>query len=611
MSKEPIQRRLVAILAADVVGYSRLMELDEASTMTDLKMRWAEVVEPVVASHQGRIFKRIGDGMLVEFGSAVAAVECAAELQKAMAAVHDDDPADRRIMLRIGVNLGDVMVEGSDLYGDGVNVASRIEGLAVPGGVAISNAVHEHVHGRVSIDFVDSGSHEVKNIERPLHIWSWSPNAEATTASAGRAPHPPRSKPSIAVLPFDNMSEDSEQGYFADGITEDIITDLSKVSGLFVIARNSSFAYRGQAPDVRKVSRELGVRYVLEGSVRKVAGRVRINAQMIDGTTGGHLWAERFDRDLEDVFAVQDEVTRTIVDALKVKLTAGEEARRENRAKVDPEAYDLLVRARQTVLQLRPEAAREARRMLERVIEIDPDLALPYARLAIISFAEYANRWNDATDDNLKRALELARKAVDTDATEPQGFVSLSMALSWLRRLDEAQAAAERAVALAPNLADAQTCLGNILDFQGRHEDAVAHYTRAYQLDPQFDMSLHFLGRALLALGRFDEAETAFKRRLTLDAALGHVALLSCLPIRSYRTPRGCAPLLAGDAERQPRLFGRTPAPGLALQGSRSRRSPRRRPAQRRHRLAVVCLAAAKRESGGKVSSVSSQGRDS
>jgi adenylate cyclase len=518
MSKTPIQRRLVAILVADVVGYSRLMEQDEIATLAELKVRWSEVVEPLLAQHQGRIFKRIGDGMLVEFGSAVAAVECAVELQKAMAVANGDAPADRHIVLRIGVNLGDVMVDGSDLYGAGVNEASRIEGLAAPGGVAIANAVHEHVRGRLSIDFVDGGRHEVKNIERPLHIWTWLPDAgtAATLEAASGAPQSLPSRPSIAVLPFDNMSGDPEQGYFADGITEDIITDLSKVSGLFVIARNSSFAYKGLAPDIRKVSRELGVRYVLEGSVRRIASRVRITAQMIDGTTGGHLWAERYDRDLEDVFAVQDEVTRTIVDALKVKLTAGEEARLENRGKIDPEAYDLIVRSRQTSLQLRPEAAMEARRMLERVIEIDPGLAISYARLSIISFAEYANQWNDATAENLTRALELARKAIETDDTEPQGFISLAVALSWMRRLDEAEQAAERALALAPNLADAYTGLGNIRDFQGRHEDAVALYTRAYRLDPQFDMSLHFMGRALLALGRFGEAEIAFKRRLTL-----------------------------------------------------------------------------------------------
>jgi adenylate cyclase len=312
------------------------------------------------------------------------------------------------------------------------------------------------------------------------------------------------------------MSGDSEQGYFADGITEDIITDLSKVSGLFVIARNSTFAYKGQAPDIRKVSRDLGVRYVLEGSVRRAAGRVRINAQMIDGTTGGHLWAERYDRDLEDIFAVQDEVTRTIVAALKVKLTAGEEAIREHRGKVDPEAYDLLVRAGQTMLRLQPDAAAEARQMLERVIEIDPNLALAYARLSMITFADYANQWNGATVENLTRALELAQKAVDTDANEPQGYISLALALAWRRDLDEAARAAEHALALDPNSGNAHTALGNMREFQGRPEDAVVLYESAYRLDPQFDMTLHFLGRALLSLGRYDEAEAAFRRRLGL-----------------------------------------------------------------------------------------------
>ena len=297
--------------------------------------------------------------------------------------------------------------------------------------MAISDGVHEHVHGRVGIDFVDSGNHEVKNIERPVHIWSWSPNGRRrpTASAAPERRRRCRSKPSIAVLPFDNMSGDPEQGYFADGITEDIITDLSKVSGLFVIARNSSFAYKGQAPDIRKVSRELGVRYVLEGSVRRAADRVRINAQMIDGTTGGHLWAERYDRDLEDIFAVQDEVTRTIVDALKVKLTAGEEARRESRGKVDPEAYDLLVRARQTVLQLRPEAADGS---APDAGARDRDRPGSGARLcAARRSSPSPNTPTSGTarrDDNLTRALELARKAIDTDDDRAAG---LSSRLRW------------------------------------------------------------------------------------------------------------------------------------------------------------------------------------
>jgi adenylate cyclase len=518
MATEHIRRRLAAILAADVVGYSRLMERDETATHTALTARWKEVLEPLVKQHQGRVFKRTGDGVFVEFGSAVNAVECAAALQGAMKAANEDMPEDRAIVLRVGVNLGDIMVEDSDLFGDGVNIAARLEMLADPGGVAISDSVYQHVHGRVGIDFVDSGLHEVKNIERPVHIWTWSPNGRTKAAARiiVEAPPPLPARPSIAVLPFDNMSGDPEQGYFADGITEDIITDLSKVSGLFVIARNSSFAYKGMAPDIRKVSRELGVRYVLEGSVRRAANRIRINAQMIDGTTGGHLWAERYDRGIEDIFAVQDEVTRTIVSALKVKLTPSEEARREGRAKVDPEAYDLLVRSRQTMLQLNAQASWESRGMLERVIALDPNLAAAYARLSIITFAEYVNRWNDATPENLTQAMELARKAIELDDTEAQAHISLAIALTWARRLDEAERSAERAVALDSNSADAFTSLGNIRDFQGRHEDAVALYTRAHRLDPQFDMSLHFLGRALLTLGRFDEAEIAFKKRLTL-----------------------------------------------------------------------------------------------
>ncbi len=518
MPNDPIRRRLAAILAADVVGYSRLMERDETATHIQLTARWREVLDPLVERHHGRIFKRTGDGVFVEFGSAVNAVECAVALQQAMKTANSDMPEDQAIVLRVGVNLGDIMVEDSDLFGDGVNLAARIEMLADPGGVAISNGVFQQVHGRVGVEFVDSGSHEVKNIARPVHIWTWSANGRADGVSEAVADTPPQlpAKPSIAVLPFDNMSGDPEQGYFADGITEDIITDLSKVSGLFVIARNSSFAYKGQAPDIRKVSRELGVRYVLEGSVRRVANRVRINAQMIDGTTGGHLWAERYDRGIEDIFAVQDEVTRTIVSALKVKLTPSEETRREGRAKVDPEAYDLLVRSRETMLQLSAQASREARGMLERVIAIDPDLPAAYARLSIIAFAEYVNRWNDATPENLPQAMELARKAIEIDGAEAQAHISLALALTWMRRLDEAEGHAERAVALDPNSADAYTSLGTVRDYQGRHEDAVALYTRAHRLDPQFDMSLHFLGRALLTLGRYDEAEIAFKRRLTL-----------------------------------------------------------------------------------------------
>jgi adenylate cyclase len=510
------QRRLAAIMSADVVGYSRLMGRSESATLARLKAARAEVVDPAIAEHDGRIVKTTGDGLLIEFSSAVDAVQCGIALQSAMAGRHDNVEEADLLQYRVGIHVGDIIIDDNDLFGDGVNVAARIEGLAEPGGVAISDVVNEHVRGRIDVAFVDRGEHEVKNIDRPLHVWGWSPGNGAASADLLLAEPALPQKPSIAVLPFDNMSGDPEQGYFADGITEDIITDLSKVSGLFVIARISSFAYKGQSHDIRKISRELGVRYVLEGSVRRGGSRVRINAQMIDGQTGGHIWADRYDRDLEDIFEVQDEVTRTIVTALKVQLTAGEVTDRERRRKINPEAYDLLVRARATMLQLRPESSLEARGILERVIALGSGQALAYGRLSMITFAEFANRWNGATSENLPRALELAEKAIAHDESEPQGHIARALVLAWMRRLPEAEKSAERAIELDPNFAEGYVCLGGVREYMGQCESAVALYTRGHRLDPQFDMALHFMGRALVILGRYDEAEIVLNKRLAL-----------------------------------------------------------------------------------------------
>jgi adenylate cyclase len=515
MSEQQIKRRLAAILAADVAGYSSMMSSDEAGTIAALRRVWAEIFNPAVASHHGRIVKMMGDGALVEFGSAVDAVECAVSVQRAMR--DQRTTAQKSIEFRIGLNLGEIVIEEDDIFGDGVNVAVRLEGQAPQGGILVADVVHTQVLGKVSVTFSDSGEIKLKNIDRPVRAWRWGgrdtkpfgkPLSGLTASQA--------EKPSIAVLPFDNLSGDPEQGYFADGITEDIITDLSKISGLFVVARNSSFIYRGQATDLRKMSRELGVRYVLEGSVRRAAGKVRINAQMIDATTGGHIWAERYDRDLEDIFAVQDEVTRTIVSTLRVKLTADEEARRGKRSKIDPEAYDLLIRANQNIRQFRPEALMEARGMLERVIEIEPGSAIAYSRLSLIHFVEYVNQWHGPWVDHLPRVLRLARRAVEMDESEPLAHDALSIGLLWSRCHDEAQRAAERMIELDPNFASGYMELGNVHHFKGEHERAVELYRQAHRLDPQFDLSLQFLGRALLVLGRFDEAEAAFKRRLAL-----------------------------------------------------------------------------------------------
>ena len=340
-------RRLSAILAADVVGYSRMMGADEAGTLAALKHHREAVFDPAVAEHNGRVVKLIGDGTLVEFASVVDGVRCAIAIQRAARAQAEASG----IVLRIGVNLGDVIVDGDDIYGDGVNVAARLEPLADPGGICIASIVSESVGKRVDVNFRDGGEVTVKNIERPIRVWKWHPDidpiAQQVRPAQGSSEPSKAERPSVAVLPFTNMSGDFEQEYFSDGISEDIITDLSKVAGLLVIARNSSFAYKGKNPDIRAVGRELGVKSVLEGSIRRAGNRVRITAQLIDAADGGHLWAERYDRDLTDIFAVQDEVTRSIVDALKVALTPSEIARISDSPTRNIEAHDLFLKGRE------------------------------------------------------------------------------------------------------------------------------------------------------------------------------------------------------------------------------------------------------------------------
>ncbi len=513
MPGERTQRRLAAILAADVAGYARLMRADEEGTLARLKALRAEVIDRRLDEHGGRIVKLMGDGMLVEFASVVDAVRAALEMQRALAEGDQGVPQASRIAFRVGINLGDVIIDGDDIHGDGINVAARLEGLAEPGGVCLSGGVYDQIRDRLDEAFEDLGEREVKNIDRPVRVWRWVAGAAAPTSTPAPAPAPPE-KPSIAVLPFDNMSGDPEQGYFADGITEDIITDLSKVSGLFVIARNSSFAYKGKQVDVREVCNALGVRYVLEGSVRKAGNRVRITAQMIDGLSGGHLWAERYDRDLADIFAVQDEVTREIVGALRVALTAGEESHRERRRKVDPEAYDLLVRGRTRMFQFTAAAVDESRVYLNRAIAIDPDLAAAHALLSLANSVEYVNGWNDAGPDRLKEAVEIAERACRIDPAEPQAFHALALANVWLGNLDAAARAVERAVGLNPNFAGGYAALGQVRDFSGDHEGAIECLERALKLDPHYPIALPLLGRAQFALGRDGEAAANFEERI-------------------------------------------------------------------------------------------------
>jgi TolB-like protein len=461
MDEPRTQRRLAAVLATDVVGYSRLMEEDEAGTMSTLKARQKEVLQPAVRRHEGRIFKLAGDGALVEFGSAVNAVECAIDLQQAMAEANRALPNDRHVILRVGINLGDVIVEGSDLYGDGVNVAARLEGLAEPGGICVSRSVYDQVKRKVDVDFEELGPKPVKNISEPVHVYAVRSRAgapERDTAGPDRPPLPLPAKPSIAVLPFTNVSNDPEQEPFADGMTEDLITDLSRNAGLFVIARNSTFAYKGKSVDVRRIAQDLGVRYLLEGSARRAAGRVRINVQLIDAAVGSHIWAERFDRGLEDIFAVQDEVTGNIVEALVGRLSAPPRKRPKSL-----KAYDICVRAR-ILNEQSPLSSREAYLLLKRAIALDPFYAEAHSLLA-------TNRWiawvhfGEPEQPSRSHAMELAEKAVALDPDDARSRSVLGLVLAYDRRFAEAEAAFKAALDLDPNDADTWANLSDMSTF--------------------------------------------------------------------------------------------------------------------------------------------------
>jgi adenylate cyclase len=442
-------------------------------------------------------------------------------------------PEAERIAFRIGVNLGDVIVEGDDIYGDGVNIAARLEGLAEPGGVCISAKVHEEVRDRLELAFEDLGEQEVKNIARPVRVYRvvLSPGGEPGQPSGG-APTPSLpDKPSIVVLAFQNMSGDPEQEYFADGIAEDVITDLSKVSGLFVIARNSAFAYRGKAVNLQEVSRELGVRYVLEGSVRKAGNRVRITAQLIDGASGGHVWAERYDRELTDIFEVQDQVTREIVGALKVHLTADEQRRLEKQGTDSVEAYDWFLRGRELIWPHTREGLVQARPFLERASALDPNFALPLAYLAFAHVQEYINRWSADPERSLQTAASLAARAVELDGAEPHAHFCRSIVHIWQKQIDRAIADARRAVALDPNFADAYAALGVALHYAGRAAESLEQFERTTRLNPHFPpIVLFFMAQDHFALERYQEAARLLERRLARQSQsdTSHVLLAAC-----------------------------------------------------------------------------------
>src|SRR5437588_2209478 len=449
-SAAAMERRLAAIFTADVAGYSRLVGADEEGTIDRLSAHRRELIEPKIAEHQGRLVKTTGDGVLAEFASPVKAVRCAIDVQHGMAARNVDIPDGSRIEFRIGINLGDVVVDDDDIYGDGVNIAARLENIAEPGSVFISRAVRDFVTDTAELVLEDLGERELKNIAKPVQVFRIAAPAQAVAAAQAPAPAVPQ-KPSIAVLPFTNMSGDAEQEYFSDGMTEDLITDLSKISALFVIARNSSFAYKGRLVKVQEIGRDLGVRFVLEGSIRKSGNRVRITAQLIDAESGGHLWAERFDRDLTDIFATQDEVVGKLVRALAVTLTQGEERRVGRRGTGSVQAYEFWLRARESLSRSTREGVAQARAMHLRAIELDPNFAAPHAGLSLAAISDYVSDWAADPAQALDEAERWARRALELDDQEPVSHLALGNVLVWRRNLEGALAEFRRMIEPEPN----------------------------------------------------------------------------------------------------------------------------------------------------------------
>ena len=538
MVEERINRRLAAVLAADVVGYSRLMEADEAGTLAALKRHREAIFDPAVIAHNGRIVKLIGDGVIAEFGSVVDAVNCALSVQRSGASTPDQSATQPTIVVRIGINLGDVIIEGDDIYGDGVNIAARLEPLAEPGGICVSSIVNESVGNRIDVRFQDSGDINVKNIDRPIRIWKWQPGATIPTTPRSRAAKPePNAAASIAVLPFTNMSGDPEQEYFSDGISEDIITDLSKIAGLTVIARNSSFTFKGRSVDIREVGKELGVRSVLEGSIRRASNRVRITAQLIDATNGAHLWADRYDRDLTDIFEVQDDVTRRIVDALKVTLSPAENTRLADSGTPNIEAYDCYLRGRE-VMAVNPknrERFEQATKFYIRALELDPSYSQAYAGLSMAYGLDYQNRWSDDPDLSLGLAKHNAEQAIEKNPKDPFARLTASWTAILEKDLDRAKSEADIALSLNPNYSGAYLILGHIQTLSGRPLEAIPALERATRLDPAFRSThLHFLGMAYLLAGKYETAAALLRERILLmpgtdfsrvllASALGHL----------------------------------------------------------------------------------------
>jgi adenylate cyclase len=500
-----MDRRLAAIVVADVVGYSRLVGMDEAGTLALFKARRTEILEPLVAGHKGRIVRLMGDGVLVEFASAVSAVQCAADLQAAMAEANEHLAKDRQLVFRIGLNLGEVVVEGDDIYGDGVNVAARLEALCEPGGVWISDKVHGQIRGKTDLMFEDLGDQNLKNITEPVRTFRiiMSPVSEGQPSPDRKAVP---SRPSIAVLPFANLSGDPEQEYFADGFTEDIITELSRFPSLSVIARNSSFEYRGKSQDIKKIGRELGARYLVEGSVRRRGLQIRITAQLIDANTGRHLWAERYDRRIEDLFDVQDEVVSAVVTSSEHRIADSEAEQIARRPRSNWLAYDYYLQGRRYAA--RYDGYIKAEAPLLRAVALDPGLAEAYALLTHVEMGKY---WQDADSSHIDKAYGYAMQSLSINPNQSDGHNAISLVYAFQNRMDLALLHINRALNLNPNSTHAAVNRAQWLAFLGRYAEAWNEFEMIVKRDP-FSESWNWdtKGSVLFQLRRYQEAIDAY-----------------------------------------------------------------------------------------------------
>jgi TolB-like protein/class 3 adenylate cyclase len=563
MVEQRAERRLAAIFASDVVGYSRLMGADEEGTLSRLNALRREFLEPKISQHRGRIVKRTGDGILIEFASAVDAARCAVEIQHGMIERNADVPQEKRIEFRIGIHVGDIIIEDGDIFGDGVNIAARLEAIAQPGGICISEDAHRQVRGKLDVQFRDSGEQELKNIARPVRVYQLQCGGDVQATAALALPD----KPSIAVLAFQNMSGDPEQEYFADGMVEDIITGLSRIKWLFVIARNSTFTYKGRSVDVKQVGRELGVRYVLEGSVRRAADRVRITCQLIDAASGAHVWAERYDRRFEDIFALQDEITLNVVGAIEPSLRDAEINRAKRKRPDSLDAYDLVLRAIPHVDIAMPEEAAKAVPLLERALTLEPTYASAHGWLAWCEEIQFVR--GGFKDEHRVSAVRHARAAIthgrdDATALALGGFVlgmvgndrvtaveafeqalaqSPSSAfalflgsaqLSWAGDAERAVEWGERALRISPldrlaYVPQQGLAVGHFV--RGRYEEAAHWARRAVQSNPRFSVTQSLLAAALAKLGRIEEAKAAAAQVLALQPSFSSAGFCAAIAL--------------------------------------------------------------------------------